>query len=65
MHRAPLHGVIGTPYQWSAGGLQALPGNDEPLPYTSPMLPWFLASQLVREVREHTVVDLRDLVDAP
>jgi hypothetical protein len=65
VHRAPLHGVIGTPYQWSASGLQALPGDDQPLPYTSPLLPWFLASQLVREIREHTVVDLRDLVEGP
>ncbi|MGW0776732.1 hypothetical protein ACWD01_24430 [Streptomyces sp. NPDC002835] len=65
VHRAPLYGVIGTPYQWSASGLQALPGDDQPLTYTSPLLPWFLASQLVREIREHTVVDLRDLVDGP
>ncbi|MER6616291.1 hypothetical protein [Streptomyces xantholiticus] len=61
VHSAPLHGVIGTPYQWSASGLQTLPGDDEPLPYTSPMLRWFLASQLVRTIRDYTVVDLDDL----
>ncbi|MGW0778305.1 hypothetical protein ACWD01_32810 [Streptomyces sp. NPDC002835] len=65
VQRAPLYGVIGTPYQWSAGGLQALPGDDEPLPFTSPMLPWFLASQLVREIRDYTVVDLNDLDSLP
>jgi hypothetical protein len=64
VRHAPLYGVIGTPYQWSASGLQALPGDDEPLPYTSPMLPWYLASQLVRTIRDYTVVDLDDLVDA-
>lgn len=61
---APLYGVIGTPYQWSADGLQALAADDEPLPFNSPRLPWFLASQLVRQVREFTIVDLRHLANA-
>ncbi|MEV6787678.1 hypothetical protein [Streptomyces sp. NPDC051098] len=62
---APLYGVIGAPYQWSSDGIRALPADDEPLPFSSPMLPWFLASQLVRAIREYTVVDLHDLADAP
>lgn len=59
--RAPIHGVIGTPYQWGAQGWQALQGDDTPIPYGSPALRGLLASQLVRELREYTVVDLAEL----
>jgi len=62
--RSPLYGVIGTPYQYGSTGVEALPGNDTPIPYRDPRLRWFLASQLVRELREYEVVDLRDLKSA-
>ncbi|MET8631633.1 hypothetical protein [Streptomyces sp. NPDC004680] len=52
---APLYGVIGTPYQYSNGGLQALSAADEALPYGHPDLSWFLASQMVRRLRAYTV----------
>ncbi|MDQ0601987.1 hypothetical protein QF037_006332 [Streptomyces canus] len=61
---APLYGVIGTPYQWSSDGVQTLAGDDIPLPYGSPNLRWFLASQLVRTLRAFTVIDLDDLAPA-
>ncbi|WP_327297762.1 MULTISPECIES: hypothetical protein [unclassified Streptomyces] len=59
---APLYGVIGTPYAYTSSGLQALAGDDTPVPYGDPALRWFLASQLVRTLRAFTVVDLDDLV---
>ncbi|MFI5753119.1 hypothetical protein ACIBBE_46655 [Streptomyces sp. NPDC051644] len=58
---APLYGVIGTPYQWTAQGIQALAGNDTPVPYRTSELRWFLGSQLVRCLQGFTVVDLDDL----
>jgi hypothetical protein len=61
---APLYGVIGTQYQWSTGGLKDLAGDDAPVRYGTPALPWFLASQLVRELRDFTVVKLDDLASA-
>ncbi|MEV7381937.1 hypothetical protein [Streptomyces lydicus] len=61
--RCPLYGVIGSPYQWN-DGVRALPGDDEPVPYGNDRLRWFLASQLVRELREYQVVNLDDLVAA-
>lgn len=62
--KCPLFGVIGTPYEYGPDGLEALPGNDRPLPYGDPRLRWFLASQLVRELRDYAVVDLNDLEPA-
>ncbi|WP_258177144.1 hypothetical protein [Streptomyces solincola] len=62
--RFPLYGVIGTPYQYTADGIQPLSSTDVPLPYSHPQIGWFLASQLVRELREYTVVNLDDLVPA-
>ncbi|MFC9620086.1 hypothetical protein ACFTXM_08840 [Streptomyces sp. NPDC056930] len=58
---APLYGVIGTPYQWTARGIKELPGDDTPIPYRASELRWFLASQLVRCLQDFTVVDLHDL----
>ncbi|MFE6018663.1 hypothetical protein ACFQ6O_18585 [Streptomyces sp. NPDC056441] len=58
---APLYGVIGTPYQWTAQGIKELPGDDTPIPYRTSELRWFLASQLVRCLQDFTVVDLDDL----
>ncbi|MCC5033294.1 hypothetical protein DMH02_008695 [Streptomyces sp. WAC 00631] len=55
---APLFGVIGTPYQWTSAGMRALPADDVPVPYGHPNLGWFLASQLVRELRDVETVDL-------
>jgi hypothetical protein len=63
VHSAPLYGVIGTPYQYGHGGLQALPATDEALPYGHPSLRWFLASQMVRQLRAYTIVGLGDLPD--
>ncbi|WP_447035770.1 hypothetical protein [Streptomyces sp. DSM 118878] len=62
--RYPLYGVMGTPYSVGAHGLQALAGDDEPLPYSHPQIGMFLASQLVRELRDYQVVDLDDLAVA-
>lgn len=62
--RFPLYGVIGTPYQYTADGIQPLAASDAPLPYNHPQIGWFLASQLVRELREYEVVSLDDLVPA-
>ncbi len=61
VRRAPLFGVIGTPYRWSAEGMRALPGDDVPVPYGHPSLEWFLASQLVRELRNVESADPGDL----
>ncbi|MFG2630787.1 hypothetical protein [Streptomyces sp. NPDC048473] len=58
---APLYGVIGTAYEWTAQGIKALAGDDVPVPYRDPTLKWFLASQLVRTLTDFTVVDLDDL----
>ncbi|WP_252126603.1 hypothetical protein [Streptomyces sp. MBT84] len=60
---APLYGVIGTPYQYSDDGLQAISATDEALPYGHPDLRWFLASQMVRRLRAYTVITLDDLPD--
>lgn len=58
-------GVVGTRYRFTQSGLEPLPGqDDEPLPYEHPQLGWFLASQLVRELRDYDVVNLDDLVPA-
>ncbi|OKK02381.1 hypothetical protein AMK26_22180 [Streptomyces sp. CB03234] len=62
--RFPLYGVIGTAYQYGPNGIQALSGTDRPLPYSHPQIGWFLASQLVRELRDYEVVKLDDLVPA-
>ncbi|MFF1897239.1 hypothetical protein [Streptomyces sp. NPDC058206] len=58
---APLYGVIGTPYEWTAQGIKALAGTDSPVSYRDPALRWFLASQLVRTLADFTVVDLDGL----
>ncbi|MFI2116657.1 hypothetical protein ACH489_19520 [Streptomyces rubiginosohelvolus] len=60
--RFPLYGVIGTPYQFTGDGIQPLASSDAPLPYSHPQTNWFLASQLVRELREYKVVNMDDLV---
>ncbi|MFJ5307465.1 hypothetical protein [Streptomyces sp. NPDC088350] len=65
-----LHGVIGALYRAGADGRPEPVEFDgklaqTPLPYRHRQLtPWFLASQLVRELRGVTVVDLDDLVSA-
>lgn len=65
-----LHGVIGTLYRTGADGRPEPVEFDSelariPLPYRHrKWTPWFLASQLVRELRGVTVVDLDDLVSA-
>lgn len=60
-----MWGVIGTRYRFTVNGLEPLPAqDDEPLPYDHPQLGWFLASQLVRELRDYDVVSLDDLVPA-
>lgn len=60
----PLYGVIGTAYQYGANGIQALTSSEAPLPYNHPQIDWFLASQLVRELRDYEVIQLGDLVPA-
>ncbi|MEU6482585.1 hypothetical protein [Streptomyces sp. NPDC046887] len=60
--RYPLYGVIGTPYQCTSDGIRPLAGTDTPLPYNHPLIGWFLASQLVRELRDYEVVNLDDLL---
>ncbi|MFA0839054.1 hypothetical protein [Streptomyces rochei] len=59
-------GVIGTRYRLTATGLEPLPTHDDdaPVPYGHPQLGWFLASQLIRELRDLEVVNLDDLVPA-
>jgi hypothetical protein len=65
-----LHGVIGTLYRSGPDGRPEPVEFDSesaraPLPYRQRRLtPWFLASQLVRELRGVTVVDLDNLVSA-
>jgi hypothetical protein len=67
-----LHGVIGRPYRMGPGGLEPLPprltptGADIPFRYTErELLPWVLASQLVRRLTGVTVVDIdRELAEA-
>lgn len=56
-------GVIGSRYRLTANGLQPLPAEDDDalVPYEHPQLGWFLASQLVRELRDYEVVNLDDL----
>ncbi len=56
--RFPLYGVIGTPYQYTADGIQPLAASDAPLPYDHPQIDWFLASQLAHELRDYEVVSL-------
>ncbi|MFC7218156.1 hypothetical protein ACFQLX_08245 [Streptomyces polyrhachis] len=59
-------GVIGTRYRLTAAGLEPLPADDDdaPVAYGHPQLGWFLASQLIRELRDYEVVNLDDLVRA-
>ncbi|MFH7338547.1 hypothetical protein [Streptomyces fradiae] len=59
-------GVIGSRYRLTASGLAPLPveEDDAPVPYGHPQLGWFLASQLVRELRDYEVVNPNDLVTA-
>jgi hypothetical protein len=52
--------VIGTPYQYSSGGLQVLPATDDALSYHHRGLGWFLASQMVCRLRAYTIVSLND-----
>ncbi|MFB6505643.1 hypothetical protein ACFC07_21870 [Streptomyces sp. NPDC056099] len=61
-----IWGVIGSRYRLTATGLEPLPAEDDdaPVSYKHPQLGWFLASQLVRELREYEVVNLDDLVPA-
>ncbi|MER5892418.1 hypothetical protein [Streptomyces sp. NPDC001876] len=40
-----------------------LDGDDTPVPYGSPDLQVLLASQLVRQLRDYSVVDLAELSD--
>ncbi|MCP9945989.1 hypothetical protein LUX12_16225 [Streptomyces somaliensis] len=58
--------VIGTRYRLTATGLEPLPVDDDdaPVAYGHPQLGWFLASQLIRELRDYEVVNLDDLVPA-
>ncbi|MGW1728610.1 hypothetical protein ACWCQK_37735 [Streptomyces sp. NPDC002306] len=63
---APLYGVIGTPYQYTDNGLEALPATgQDALPYGHPGLRWYVASQLIRRLCAYTVIDLDDLPPAP
>lgn len=65
-----LHGVIGTHYRYGPCGIEPVdlggePEAGSPLPYRNRRLtPWFLASQLVRELRGVTVINLADEVAA-
>ncbi|GAT79544.1 protein-L-isoaspartate O-methyltransferase [Streptomyces sp. F-3] len=59
--RCPLHGVIGTRYRCGENGLRAFAGTEDTLPCNHPQIGWFLALQLVRELREYDVVHLDDL----
>lgn len=67
-----LHGVIGRPYRMGPDGLEPLPprlaptGADIPFRFTERgLLPWVLASQLVRQLTGVTVVDIdRELAEA-
>ncbi|MFF9763296.1 MULTISPECIES: hypothetical protein [Streptomyces] len=58
-----IWGVIGSRYRLTATGLEPLPveEGDVPVPYGHPQLGWFLASQLVRELRDYEVVNVDDL----
>ncbi|MFD3654318.1 hypothetical protein [Streptomyces sp. NPDC058620] len=58
---APLYGVMGTGYKLGLAGWQEVPGVDAPVPYGSPVIRAVLASQLVRELRDFTVVQLDEL----
>ncbi|MEU7644829.1 hypothetical protein AB0B59_09255 [Streptomyces huasconensis] len=59
---APLYGVIGTPYQYTADRtIQAMACDGVPVPYGSAALDWIVAAQLVRTPRAYTVVNLEDL----
>ncbi|MFD7057164.1 hypothetical protein ACFWBS_54535 [Streptomyces mirabilis] len=62
--RAPLYGVLGTRYRIGASGIEALPPDRAPLPYGHTLQDWFLASQLVRELRDYDTVDINDLSPA-
>ncbi|MFI0942811.1 hypothetical protein [Streptomyces sp. NPDC021020] len=67
-----LHGVIGQPYRMGTSGLEPEPprltpaGADVPIRFTERgLLPWVLASQLVRQLTGVTVVDIdRELAEA-
>ncbi|MGC0407705.1 hypothetical protein RKD31_000948 [Streptomyces sp. SAI-163] len=63
--RFPMYGVIGHAYQYGGNGLQALSNVDSPIPYSHPQIGMFLASQLVRELRDYTIVNLDDLAPTP
>jgi hypothetical protein len=59
-----LYGVVGQPYRVGANGLEPAPqrlrpdGAEVPVRYTDrTLLPWVLASQLVRQLRDVTVID--------
>ncbi|MCZ4603493.1 hypothetical protein O3S80_06805 [Streptomyces sp. Lzd4kr] len=58
-----IWGVIGSRYRLTATGLQPLPAEDDdaPVEYGHPQLGWFLAGQLVRELRDYEVISLDDL----
>ncbi|MEV0442927.1 hypothetical protein AB0I46_28785 [Streptomyces spectabilis] len=66
----PLYGVLGTPYVYDAGELQALAPPQGPVAYRDPglNLGWLLASQLARQLRAVQRIglsDVRDLRPAP
>ncbi|MFH8698821.1 hypothetical protein [Streptomyces chartreusis] len=57
-----IWGVIGSRYRLTVTGLQPLPAEDDaPVEHGHPQLGWFLASQLVRELRDYEVISLDDL----
>ncbi|MFE1289651.1 hypothetical protein [Streptomyces sp. NPDC058751] len=60
---ASVWGVVGSRYRLTATGLDPLPAEDDdaPVAYGHPQLGWFLASQLVRELRDYEVISLDDL----
>ncbi|WP_331752372.1 hypothetical protein [Streptomyces sp. NBC_00829] len=59
---APLYGVIGTAYEYGSDGIRAVAASDEPVRYGRRELSWFLASQLVRTLRDYSIVNLDDLL---
>ncbi|MEX2985702.1 hypothetical protein [Streptomyces sp. C36] len=63
VERPQLFGVIGTWFQVTKRGLVDVEVEDpkEPVSYKHPNLRWFLASQLVRVLRDVTIVDLDEL----
>ncbi|MFF1810729.1 hypothetical protein ACFVXW_16630 [Streptomyces sp. NPDC058251] len=59
---APLYGVHGTLYGPGEGGVRVIASPDDYLPYGHPLLPTFLASQLIRRLSSFRVVDLDELM---